>query len=367
MEATERCRRARLVPEDLRTNNFDFLRVLLAISVVWSHSFGLYFGTEENEPISILLNGVYNTGNIAVRAFFCISGFLITASYLRNNSLYSYFCKRILRIYPGYIVCVMICSFIVIPAFSTSVTLDLTQVMRTIAASFFLDDEFPQSNAFESHPLTAINGSLWSISYEFWCYIGIAVLGVFKLLERRQLVSLIAVAFTMSGVFLDVYDLNPGLGIIGDIIGWPYLWTSVAPCFLSGSLIYLYKEKLPRDARTLVFLVTCAVVSSQFSSILTHAIFPYCLAYLVFYFSYSKLKMPDAKYGDFSYGTYLYGFPIQQMLLTAGLPFVVYVPTAMSLSLIAGVLSWWVIERHFLRRPKRKPIDKVDIAPFVAE
>ncbi|MBU0556973.1 MAG: acyltransferase [Alphaproteobacteria bacterium] len=367
MEVTEHVRRARLIPDDLKINNFDFLRVFLAISVVWSHCFALYFGSEENEPVSMLLNGVYNTGNIAVRAFFCISGFLITASYLQSKSLYSYFSKRVLRIYPGYIVCVMICSFIVIPAFSTRVALDLTQAIRTIATSFLLHGEFPLSNAFDSHPVTAVNGSLWSIPFEFWCYIGIAALGIFKILKSRQLVLLIAVAFTMSRVFLDVYGLNPGLGIIGDIFGWPYLWTSVAPCFLSGSLVYLYKEELPRDARILIILVTSAIVFSQVSKIFAQAIFPYCLAYLIFYFSYSKIKMPDAKYGDFSYGAYLYSFPIQQMLLTVGLPFVAYVPTAILLSLFAGVLSWWVIERHFLRRPKSKVIDKAAIAPLATE
>src|SRR4051794_23283701 len=96
-------------------NNFDAIRLSMALLVVWSHSFGIHLGSEDTEWISRLLNGRYNAGNIGVMAFFVISGFLIMQSWERSRSARSYFEKRVRRIYPGYLVATTICAFLVAP------------------------------------------------------------------------------------------------------------------------------------------------------------------------------------------------------------------------------------------------------------
>lgn len=98
-------------------NNFNTLRLALALLVVWSHSFAIHLGSEESEWVSLLLGGVYNAGNLAVMGFFIISGFLISESWQRSRSLRSYLSKRVRRIYPGYMVATTICALIVAPLF----------------------------------------------------------------------------------------------------------------------------------------------------------------------------------------------------------------------------------------------------------
>ena len=112
----------RLIPADLdalKRNNFDAIRLTMAVVVVWSHSFALYYGSEETEPLSILMRGTYNAGNVGVLVFFVISGFLICQSYFHCKNVLQFLERRARRIYPGYMAATLIGAFIVIPLFSS--------------------------------------------------------------------------------------------------------------------------------------------------------------------------------------------------------------------------------------------------------
>jgi peptidoglycan/LPS O-acetylase OafA/YrhL len=82
-------------------------------------------------------------------------------------------------------------------------------------------------------------------------------------------------------------------------------------------------------------------------------VFPLTLAYSTFYFAFTdriKLRYAAAK-GDFSYGTYLFAYPIQQMLISPFIfPFPLIVLLSIVLSLGAGFLSWHLVEKWFLPR-----------------
>jgi peptidoglycan/LPS O-acetylase OafA/YrhL len=135
-----------LIPLDGDTrqnNNFDFIRLSMASLVVWSHSFALYFGTEDREPLSLILNGDYNSGNIGVMVFFIVSGFLVTQSFIATKSVRRYMEKRIRRIYPGYLVATSICAFFVIPLYSTIRNLSAPEVAKTLWANLLLRNYFP--------------------------------------------------------------------------------------------------------------------------------------------------------------------------------------------------------------------------------
>lgn len=75
----------------LHRNNFDILRLLLAICVMIFH-IGRMYG---NENLSLF------PGTLAVQAFFIISGYLITESFERSRTLKDYSIKRLRRIAPG--------------------------------------------------------------------------------------------------------------------------------------------------------------------------------------------------------------------------------------------------------------------------
>ena len=98
-----------------RENNFNFLRFALAVLVLFSHSFSLIHGGDRWDWLYILTRGQVFGGGLAVDGFFIISGSLILQSWLRSLSAGDYLRKRALRIYPGYLVCALLCIFVVGP------------------------------------------------------------------------------------------------------------------------------------------------------------------------------------------------------------------------------------------------------------
>ncbi len=367
-----------LVPADpaaLRRNNFDAIRLAMALLVVWSHSFALWKGSEDSEPISLLLGGTYNSGNLGVLAFFTISGFLITLSWLRSKSWREYLRRRIARIYPGYLVAILLCSLVVVPAFSSRHFLVLSgSEIGGLFSNLLLRNFIVSSDAFNSGP---VNGSLWSIPYEFWCYLGVLALGLGGLLRWRPVYPLIAVAVMAVRVWLDLTGRRPGGGLVGEIIGFPYFWFNVLPPFMLGGAVYLYRDRLPRSAALLATLVVLTIAAAHLplTDILrtaaTRLLMPFTLTYMIFYAAFSPaLRVHGAaRYGDFSYGTYLYAFPIQQMLvvlLKGQVNFAAYVALCLAASLLAGIASWHLVEKQFLSKSrgtgksaeKARPLDK---------
>jgi peptidoglycan/LPS O-acetylase OafA/YrhL len=333
-------------------NNFDTIRIAMALLVVWSHSFALYFGTESNEPLSRLTAGVANAGNIAVDVFFIVSGFLILKSFERSSSNWSFLKKRIARIVPGFMVATSLCAFVLLPALAGS-RYTIGSVLKTLGMNLLLQGWFVDSNPFVSNPVQAINGALWSIPFEFWCYLGVLVYGILKGGK-----SLLVTALLVT-IGLDVWTTATGKqwggGVIGQVMGWPNLWFRMAPCFMAGMLAYVYRDWLPRSGwivlASLILLVACA----HFLPLTARALLPIVLAYTVFYCAFSRQLIQAASYGDFSYGTYLYAFPIQQLILaSAAVSFPFFVGASMLLSGFAGVASWFAVERWFHRT--REPL-----------
>lgn len=333
----------------------------MALLVVWSHSFALHLGSERTEWISLALDGCYNAGNLGVMAFFIISGILITQSWERSKSARSYFQKRVRRIYPGYMVATCISAFVVAPLFGGL----FPSVIRTVGLNLMLRNEVPAA-FFHNQAPGPVNGSLWSIPYEFWCYIGVAIGAIFLLKRPRLLIAFCALMM-FGKIIQDVTGKRPDL-IIGKIVGWPYFWTKIGPSFVLGMVAYAYRDRLPRSGALLAVLVLAATAACWLNPHLADLMVAPALAYSVLMVAFSdKLQVHDAAhYGDFSYGAYLYAFPIQQMLQATigkhwGLP--LFIAISMLLSLTAGVLSWHLVEKRFLGRRARKSEPAVVIPP----
>jgi len=333
----------------------------MALLVVWSHSFALWFGTETNEPFSLLMAGTYNSGNLGVLAFFVISGFLITLSWLRSKNWRDYLLRRVARIYPGYLVAITLCSLIVVPAFSSRRFGALTaSEVGGMASNLLLRNYIIASNAFSGR---AVNGSLWSIPYEFWCYLGVMALGLMSLLRWRLLYPFLAVLVMAVRVWLDMTGRRPGGGFVGTIIGFPYFWFNVLPPFLLGGAVYFYRDVLPRSGLLLLLLIAATIgaahlpLSDVLRTAATRLLLPPTLTYLIFYVAFSPTLRATtvARFGDFSYGAYLYAFPIQQMLvalLKDRVSFTTYVVLSLTASMLAGVASWHLVEKWFLPRKR---------------
>jgi peptidoglycan/LPS O-acetylase OafA/YrhL len=347
-----------LVHSDDGLNNFGAIRLAMALLVVWSHSFALGLPTgEATEPIYIVTNRHLNAGNVGVLVFFTISGFLICESYLKTGDFLRFIIKRIKRIYPGYMAATTLGAFVVIPLFSSVYMSSWTESSKTFGLNLLLRNYAPPSIVFARNYSQALNGSLWSIPYEFWCYVGIAALGLLRLLTKTWLIVILIFASIFLRATLDLLDKKPGLGLVGEVFGWPYLWLLVLPCFLMGTACFLLRNRLLRSKFILAGLIICFFIAcylpigATWQKILTEAIFPFAMAYVVFYFSFSKtirVRHATSK-GDFSYGTYLFAFPIQQMLVSGFLlPFSAFVVLSLALSLGAGFVSWHLVEKRFL-------------------
>jgi peptidoglycan/LPS O-acetylase OafA/YrhL len=176
-----------------QVNNFDLIRLFAAALVVFSHSCILTDGNYSHEPLSILTGGSYALGRIAVDIFFVISGFLITMSFESTNSLPNFLWKRCLRIFPALIVLLFLTTFIIGPI-ATALPLheyfsrDDTYAYLTNVRLFRLQYSLPR--VFENNPYpNAVNGSLWTLAYEFVCYLLVAILGVLGILKKRKLIA----------------------------------------------------------------------------------------------------------------------------------------------------------------------------------
>ncbi len=367
-----------LIPSDpaaLRANNFDALRLAMALLVVWSHCFALWRGSEASEPLSRLFAGAHNAGSIAVLVFFTVSGFLITLSWDRSPGALSFLRKRVARIYPGYLVAISLCSLLVIPLFSSRGFAPLApHEIAGLASNLLLRNYLIPSDAFGGG---AVNGALWSIPYEFWCYLGVLALGLSGLATRRWLLPAMALLLMLFRAWLDWSGRYPVWGWFSPIFGLPIGWAMVGPSFLWGATAYRYAARIPRSGTALAAMLVVLIAGAHLplpgggAAMLAHALVPPVLAYAVFFVAFSP-ALPlhgAARFGDFSYGTYLYGFPVQRILqweLAGRIPFALYVPLALAAALAAGVASWFLVERWFLarvRRPRPLQEELVLVAP----
>ncbi|MBP1464878.1 acyltransferase [Candidatus Chloroploca sp. M-50] len=349
-----------------RENNLDFLRFIFATLVIFSHSYPLRYGEEIGnaiEPFSVLTNGQITGGKIAVAYFFIISGFLITQSWLKNKRLDNYIIRRFLRIYPGFIAMSIFCLVIVSPI----ATGDRNQWLAEINPFQFIVHQallyFPGNQyVFATNPIPgAINGSAWTIRYEFWCYIFLAALGIIGLLKQRLLMLglfvfwlfMLAGWSATGGVSIELFENNYAKMIFGELnhhiefIGF----------FLAGSMFFLYRDKILFSAKLFILSILVLIALSALGIGLIFGLMTFG-AYVVFYLGFFPTKRLSrfASKGDFSYGIYLYAFPIQQLI-------VLFLGTSLSplsISLLAlpptlalAFLSWHIVELPCLKLKDR--------------
>ena len=354
-------------------NNFDVLRFLFASLVVFSHSYPLGEGHEQHEPL-LKLTGQTTLGGLSVHCFFIISGFLIAASWDRRKDVGPFLKKRVLRIYPGFIIANAIGVFLVAPIASDPAIGNAGVSLQQFAWDCLRlqGTQLPET-LFPQNHLHAVNGSIWSIAYEFWCYVGVMILGMVPLFHRRSFVlGLFVLSLAVAFIFPTYHLEWFGGGILGKIFGYPFFWARLLPNYLAGVVAWRYRERIIVSDRLAMFSAIALAVSIPVANSWS-VMFPVCGAYLVLWAAFhSSCKVHGfAKYGDFSYGMYLYAFPIQQLLVmnNAGSmnPYLLFV-LAWPLSVLAGVLSWYVVERPFLRRARiAKPEQHTDSYALVPQ
>lgn len=339
----------------MRVNNFNILRLMFAILVILSHSFELIDGNRLREPL-IRLYGTMTFGEISVDGFFLLSGYLISKSWGAKPSLFVFFKNRILRIYPGYVVCSLLCLFLIAPLGAdlntyfnsieyAKVFLNLLTFTGPITPSFLFDK-----------PDRPINGSLWSIAPEFRCYIYVAIFGVLNLSKKYSwwlAITMILCIIFFSMQYVNYYKLHPSIfGRLPLNNFGNYLSVRLAFCFFVGGLYHFYAGEITFKREYLFFsvIILAAMLNSSMMAEISFVVFG---GYIVFYFANFKFKYSEAiqKIPDVSFGVYLYAWPIQIYLIwklniTSGV-WLFLMSTL--LSLLVGWVSWIFVEKPFLK------------------
>jgi peptidoglycan/LPS O-acetylase OafA/YrhL len=339
-----------------RYPNFDVLRLAAASSVIFSHAYLLVDGSERREPFVRLLGDHNILGLYGVYTFFVMSGFLVSGSLDYSGSIVSYLMKRALRIYPGLFVSALLVSIAVGAAF-TSLPLHsyfgqgqwLRYATTMVALPNFMT-EIPTVSFDGAAPGFGpiLNGALWTIPQELFCYGALALLA---LLRANRLPVLMVLA---------MLPIWCSLNRIGYSSKWTGDFLVVAPAFFAGAAVY----KLPEDLRGRGDMAVAGIAILLIAAATGYQLwaFPVAAAYpLLALATSTRLRLPDLRrVGDMSFGAYLYGWPVEQVVrsqLGSGAKWWLVFAISLPIALLMGYLSWHLVEKHALRlgrgRPKR--------------
>jgi peptidoglycan/LPS O-acetylase OafA/YrhL len=333
-----------------RSNNFDFLRFTLAVIVILAHSFQCVLHVIDRDPVARLVHGQMSGGAFAVNFFFALSGFLVTLSWHNSKGLADYARKRALRIYPGYLVALTFCVFIVGPLSGV----DIPQYFHNSATYKYYEQVLFRSinelpGVFKSLPnASSVNAPTWTIPWEIACYGLVALLGLMRVFQRRYIMLAVFAAFYMTSVLGHIPDTNRWW--IGSLAPFPRLFGF----FSAGVAFYAFRDVIPYSRILAVISGVALFLTLRAGLNWTLPIFG---VYLLFFVAYSPtLKLHNFAQlvrGDLSYGLYLYAYPIQQLIVQYShnqLTPIANFAIAFLISLVLASLSWHFVEYRFLKR-----------------
>lgn len=328
------------------TNNFGFLRLFFAIFVIFSHSFELLDGDAKREPLFKMFGTVTLSG-FGVYGFFLISGYLITKSFEETNNGIAYLLKRVLRIYPGFVAAYLFSIFVIGPMVGGHLDNFGPHIVRLI----FLGPPM-MPGVFSGQHSPGLNSSMWTISYEFRCYLIVLVLGVSGLLfKRRWILVGTSVALALNFIMPPISGWLPE--DVTSLVGEPIYSVRFMAVFGCGALFYLYRDHIRYESH-LAGAAAVALLAAMFSPLLVETATFTLGGYLLFLFAFNIKSRPLSSIGDrtdLSYGMYLYAWPIQNTLIWIEpnwSPWVLFL-TATAITTPFACVSWIAVEKPFLK------------------
>jgi len=346
--------------------NFNALRLMAASAVVFSHSFLLATGSEETEPLHStgLTAGVYG-----VFVFFILSGFLVTESAKRASGVGDYFRKRFLRIAPALVVSTFLITYAVVPFFAPNGPMEfirdpdvLNNVIKTIflhnGGLYFYGVEFyPPSSQADFLPGVA-NGVLWTIRLEVIGYAFVGLLMAMSLLQdRRQALTIPIILAIVVFSIVNAHAVS---------VKWISELLLVLPAFCCGIFLnWLVRFHVPQARIALLFVI--GIVPAVYFGVLPET-FSFLVAYPLIWLGAVRFKPLNwfSSTSDISYGLYLYGWPVTQLIrsfMGEGLSGYQMTALALPATALVAYASWHLVEKPALRFKTAVPKNPV-IAAF---
>jgi peptidoglycan/LPS O-acetylase OafA/YrhL len=341
---------------------FDFLRIALACSVVAWHVNAIVTGDLSQRDTAF----VWMFGYFILASFFSLSGFLITGS-AQRLSLNNFLINRGLRIVPALAVEVVLSALILGPIFTY---LTLSEYFRSPGTWHYFTNIFGWVNfvlpgVFKDHPSDIVNNTLWTVPHEIGCYVIMSMLIITGLLKRSWLVAglaslIIAIGLTLQANGLD--NSSRGLDRVFYVL-FVGQASRLYVYFTMGIFFFLQRDRIPYS--WLLFFA-CTVLTIGIGAFprpggvdypLMSLILVLPLCYVTAFLGVTDIWIPKfLRRGDYSYGIYLYGWPLQQTLVallpnvkSLPLQFIMVVP----LITLFAAFSWHFIERPILQLRKR--------------
>lgn len=334
-------------------NSIGFLRLALASAVLWGHAWHFAGRTAEEPVARWLFGGGEAVATFAVKGFFALSGFLVLQSEQRLASTRRFLWHRLLRIYPGFWACLVVTALI-FPALvwnlrSESVPAWSSAVGYIRRNWLLIREQITIENLLRApEPFNDLNGSLWTLPYEIGCYAVLAFLGWLGLMRRQS-----AASWLVGGSLLALY--------LADMLHPASAWffktegRCLGAYFLCGALAANFPEEQLRrliDWRGLTLAAVVFLAACRLGGLPLVA--PFAITALVLGLAW-VLPLRDFETrvgGDYSYGIYIYAYPVQQVLLSAGLLSLgmgIYLASIALITAALAVASWHLVEKRALR------------------
>lgn len=332
-----------------RMNCFDAVRLIAASAVIFDHAYAL---SASEFRLGLLSNSL---GAIAVKIFFVVSGYLIFSSWERDGNLFRYLIRRSLRIFPALFVLCVLTVFIVGPTFTSLKIFDYF-ARREVWYYFYNVILYPvyalpgvfRENAY---PI-AVNGSLWTLPVEFAMYLILPIVSVLQ--QKTSSWFMMAWAFMICWISIWFTRIAPPAGalvIYGTLVTAAL---DIIPYFFIGILFrVMHWEKVLNPMVALISTALVAVLQ-PLDPVINEVLLYFLLPYVTLSVALSSQKWFSqvGKFGDFSYGVYIYAFPVQQMLYSITdnhLAPVVNAVSALFVTLFLALVSWKLVEAPALR------------------
>jgi peptidoglycan/LPS O-acetylase OafA/YrhL len=337
-------------------NNFHFLRLFAAVLVLVSH-LKILSGTKDSRLLTFLDS--LDLGGFGLSIFFVISGYLVTQSWRSDPVPHRFAARRVLRILPGLIAVVLLTMLVlgpVVTKLSLPEYFSHPYFLRHLDSLLIFPMTFDLPGVFYDNPYPAtINGSVWTLRYEATLYLLLPLFARPNLVNRATYWILVAALFIVASASTGAPSFRPPI-IWFMSLAWLLYWGGF---FFYGAALSVLQDRFgaPKLAVAGAFLVILIVVwQSQWSGLARLLLLGYVVV-AIGVRSTSSLNWAG-RYGDFSYGIYLYAFPVQQTLVHYGLAGNAFLNAfyVTTITLLFAVLSWFFVEKPALLVKPPKPL-----------